>query len=95
MLIVDPDVKAALAPGFQANGDAEFRHEVVRKTCGPVGVAFSEAAVDDVDVHAGSVLVEFGMGEFSALKRQDIVSAIGLIGHFRDVEEAFVLAVPG
>lgn len=53
---VNEDLEGALGALLQDWADAEFGVDVVRKTCGALGVAQSQAAIDNANVHARLVV---------------------------------------
>ena len=54
-LAVGDDVELGARPGSRLRGDAELRGDLGRETRGPLVVAASGGAVDDLDAHGGIV----------------------------------------
>lgn len=62
-LSIDPDIEAALGAFHQSDRGAQFPAQCVRKTCGVMPVAHSQAAIDDGYLHdsfRGAVVVNIG-----------------------------------
>ncbi len=99
---IDPDIKAALGSFHQGDRGAQLPAQCVRKTCGVMPVALSQAAIDDGYLHdifrgSGSwlILEIFRTLEFAALESQDVIAAAHFIGQLGDIEEFLPAAAGG